>query len=78
MVGRVYCKQYGPISDCSSGSSLISVHIDCFQVKIYSEVHLNIRSRYFEKANIFRTKDSGVLSINSGLTLPLAIVAICY
>ena len=26
----IYCKQYGPRSDCSKGTSLISVHTVCF------------------------------------------------
>ena len=33
-LGSLYCKQYGPRSDCSLWSSLISVHIVCFHDKI--------------------------------------------
>ena len=29
-LGSLYCKQYGPRSDCSLGSSLIRVHSICF------------------------------------------------
>ena len=44
-LGSLYCKQYGPRSDCSLGSKLIGVHSVCFFDKIKSEVHLDICSR---------------------------------
>ena len=43
--GSLYCKQYGPRSDCSFGSSLIRVHYFCSHDKIEPEVSLNICSR---------------------------------
>ena len=42
-IGSIYCKQYGPRSDCSQG---IRVHNVCFHYKIRSEVRLNICSRH--------------------------------
>ena len=41
-IGNLYCKQYGPRSDCSLRSSLIRVHSVRFYNQKYSEVHLDI------------------------------------
>ena len=37
-LGSIYCKQVGPRSDCSKGSSLIMVHSVCFHEKVLSDV----------------------------------------
>ena len=45
VLSSLYCKRYGPISDCSQGSSLIRVHIVCLHKKVQTEVHLTIFCR---------------------------------
>ena len=76
--GSLYCKQYGPRSDCSLWSSLVRVHIICF-----SGVHLNICSSNKQTAfsgqkNIMIMGGGGggggvgVMKVNNFATLMLA------
>ena len=52
-LGSLYCKQYGPRSDCSP----IKVHTVYFQDEIKSEVDMNICSaQYFQDKNMVRIR----------------------
>ena len=73
----LYCKQYGPRSDCFLRSSQIRVHSVCFSVQKKSEVHLNLnysadvksRQHFHDKKDIGRI---GIRYVNSCLLLTLA------
>ena len=53
------CKQCGPRSDCSSGSSLIRVHTVCLYAKIGLSLHKNIQQTTFSDAGFL-----GILRVN--------------
>ena len=64
-LGSLYCKQYGPRSDCSIRSSLIRVHSVCLHNKIYSEVNLNkhLYAADVKSRQHFRNKYSGRIRV---------------
>ena len=76
LLGSLYCKQYGPRSDCSQTSSLIRVHIVCLHDKVKSEVNLNIRSRgYYSKIRHFQGNNIGRPRVKAIWDCPYSILS---
>ena len=61
--GSVYCKQYGPRSDCSHRSSLIRVHDVCFDDKISYGIKLWHEGFIMDDFNLFPSIYKKIVSI---------------